>query len=47
MEMMFDDLMVEEDLNAQGEDEVEEDEFGFGDDDHFDSNEFDGYYEER
>lgn len=47
MEMMFDDLMVEEELNAEGEEEQEEDEFGFGDDDHFDSNEFDGYFEER
>lgn len=47
MEMMFDHLMVEEESNSQGEDEIEEDEFGFGDDDHFDSNEFDGYYEER
>jgi hypothetical protein len=48
MEMMFDDLMVEDTLeSAEGEGEEEEDEFGFGDDEHFDSNEFDGYYEER
>jgi hypothetical protein len=29
------------------DDEEGEDEYGFGDDENFDSNEFDGYYDER
>jgi len=47
MEMMFDDLMVEESIKEESDSVEEEDEFGFGDDEHFDANEFDGYYEER
>jgi hypothetical protein len=48
MEDMFDDLMVSDGAESEdfSEDE-DEDEFGFGDDENFDSNEFDGHYEER
>jgi hypothetical protein len=48
MEAMFDDGKWEEEEKwdaAAGDDE--EDEFGFGDDENFDADDFDGYYDER
>jgi len=48
MEAMFDDANWEEEEKwdaAPGDDE--EDEFGFGDDENFDADDFDGYYDER
>lgn len=47
MDAMFEGDGVEEDLGAEAGDDEEDDEYGFGDDENFDSNEFDGYYEER
>jgi hypothetical protein len=49
MEAMFDDLMVDDSIGSNGDDGdgEEDDDFGFGDDEHFDSNDFDGHYEER
>ncbi|MEY2938882.1 MAG: hypothetical protein RL062_1471 [Bacteroidota bacterium] len=47
MDSMFEADGMEEDMSAGGDDEEGEDEYGFGDDENFDSNEFDGYYDER
>ncbi len=48
MDAMFEGNGVDEDFESTEDGEAEdEDEFGFGDDENFDSNEFDGYYDER
>jgi hypothetical protein len=48
VEAMFEDGKWEEEekWDAASDDE-DEDEFGFGDDEHFDADDFDGYYDER
>lgn len=48
MDAMFEGNGVEDELGGEGEDgEDDDDEYGFGDDENFDSNDFDGYYDER
>lgn len=48
MEAMFEGEGADEDFGSTSENEDEdEDEFGFGDDENFDSNEFDGYYDQH
>ena len=48
MDAMFEGNGVEDEFGGEGEDgEDDDDEYGFGDDENFDSNDFDGYYDER